>query len=349
MERRYKRSLRSITRMSTYQPQNILVTGGAGFIGSHFVDHMLQSDKTIQVINLDALTYAGKMENLELSINDPRHHFVHGNICDKELVSKLFAQYSIDTVVHFAAESHVDRSILRPEIFVKTNIEGTQCLLEVARKVWLEQNQWDREQCRFHMISTDEVFGSLQLDEPAFTEKSSYQPNSPYAASKAGADHLVRAYNHTYKLPVTISNCSNNYGPRQDNEKLIPTVIQACFQQKAIPVYGNGLNRRDWIHVIDHCRMVDWVIRNGVIGDSYNLGADCERTNIEVIQWICASMDELLPQEKPHAELIRFVHDRAGHDFRYAINSNKALKEGCVKPIYDFKNTLKQMIKSRIA
>lgn len=330
--------------MSGFNPKNVLVTGGAGFIGSHFVDLLLNTNNEATVINLDALTYAGKMENMEESLKNPRHHFVHGNICDKPLVESLFKKHNIDTVVHFAAESHVDRSIDGPEIFLQTNILGTQSLLEAARKYWLLEKKWNEAECRFHMISTDEVYGSLSLEDPAFTEESLYQPNSPYAASKAGSDHIVRAYAHTYYLPTTLSHCSNNYGPRQDKEKLIPKVIHCCKEQREIPVYGNGLNQRDWIHVIDHSRMVDWVVRQGKVGESYNLGANCEKSNIELIHMICSIFDELKPMDKPYSSLIKHVADRAGHDFRYAINSGKALSEGCEKPAFDLRSTLKEMI-----
>lgn len=325
-----------------YQPKNILVTGGAGFIGSHYVDLLLENAKA-NVINLDALTYAGKMENIAKANENSRHHFVHGNICDKELIDRLFTQFHIDTVVHFAAESHVDRSITGPELFIETNVLGTQSLLEVARQHW-QQRKLSPTECRFHMISTDEVYGSLSDEEPAFTELTRYQPNSPYAASKAAADHIVRAYYHTYKLPITLSNCSNNYGTRQDNEKLIPKVIQACLHQQTIPVYGTGANTRDWIHVIDHCRMVDWVVHHGQLGEGYNLGSQCERKNIDLIRYICKVFDELRPNHAPHDRLISFVTDRAGHDFRYAINPTKANSQGCPKPIYNLEDSLRDMI-----
>lgn len=330
----------------SYYPKNILVTGGAGFIGSHYVDLCIAKGNT--VVNLDALTYAGKMENMETVSQNPLHHFVHGNICDKKLVASLLEKYAIDTIVHFAAESHVDRSIQGPEIFLETNIMGTHVLLEAAKNYWIDQQKWNEKNCRFHMISTDEVFGSLNENDPAFTEKSQYQPNSPYSASKASADHLVRAYQHTYHLPTTLSHCSNNYGTRQDKEKLIPKIISICQQEKKIPVYGSGLNRRDWIHVIDHCNMVDWVVRQGKVGESYNLGAQCERTNLEVIHLICGIFDELKPRNTAYATLIEHVADRAGHDFRYAINSTKALSEGCPKAVYELESTLRNMIKEAL-
>jgi dTDP-glucose 4,6-dehydratase len=330
--------------MKTYMPQRILVTGGAGFIGSHYVDFMHDTYPNVEIVTLDALTYAGNKQNLAGVENSPRHTFVHGNILDKALVQNLLEKHNIDTIVHFAAESHVDRSISGPSIFVETNIVGTQCLLEVAREYWLNKKKLGPNQCRFHMISTDEVYGTLELEDPAFTEKNPYAPNSPYAASKASADHLVRAYATTFGLPITLSNCSNNYGPRQHNEKLIPTVMRACIEERAIPVYGTGLNRRDWIHVLDHCAMVDWVIRSGRLGESYNLGADCELTNLEIIKIICGLMDNLRPERQPHSQLISFVPDRAGHDFRYAINSAKALAEGCVKPKYTLSSALNEML-----
>jgi len=330
--------------MALYTPKTILVTGGAGFIGSHYVDHILEKYPSVKIITLDALTYAGSLENLNNAQKSPRHTFVHGNILDRALIQTLLEQHEIDTIVHFAAESHVDRSINGPAIFIETNVMGTHVLLEAAREFWLINKKWGQQQCRFHMISTDEVYGSLHEDEPAFTEQSAYKPSSPYAASKAAADHLVNAYAKTYGLPVTLSHCSNNYGPRQHTEKLIPTVIRSCMQKKAIPVYGNGLNRRDWIHVLDHCVMVDWIIHHGRIGESYNLGANCEWKNRDLIHLICKLMDKHHAEIQHHAQLITFVTDRAGHDFRYAINSQKAISEGCPMPQFTLESTLSDMI-----
>lgn len=332
--------------MQMFTPKKILVTGGAGFIGSHFIDYLLEQDPAVEIITLDALTYAANMENLATALISKRHTFIHGDILDELLVRTLLEEYNIDTIVHFAAESHVDKSIAQPNVFIRTNVLGTQVLLESARDFWLIRKKWNSKQCRFHMISTDEVYGSLNLDEPAFTEENSYNPSSPYAASKAGADHLVRAYAKTYGLPITISNCSNNYGPRQHSEKLIPMIIRACIEQNPIPVYGNGLQRRDWIHVLDHCAMVDWVIRYGHPNESYNLGAQRESTNIDLIFMLCSGMDELRIEGKPHSQQINYVTDRAGHDFRYAINPKKAFSQGCPLPKYLLENTLKDMLES---
>lgn len=332
--------------MHRFTPKKVLVTGGAGFIGSHFVDYLLKHDNLIEIITLDALTYAANMENLANAQASSRHTFIHGDILDELLVKTLLEEYNIDTIVHFAAESHVDRSINKPDIFIRTNVLGTQVLLEAARNFWLVHKKWDMKQCRFHMISTDEVYGSLDLNESPFTEESRYQPSSPYAASKASADHLVQAYAKTYGLPVSISNCSNNYGARQHSEKLIPMTIKACIQQNKIPVYGNGLQRRDWIHVLDHCAMINWVIREGQPNNNYNLGARYELTNIELINMLCRMADELCLQTGKHGKLINFVTDRAGHDFRYAIDAKKAFTQGCPLPEHSLENSLREMVKS---
>jgi dTDP-glucose 4,6-dehydratase len=311
----------------SYQAKKMLVTGGAGFIGSNYIRHMLGYDDELEIVNLDKLTYAGNKDNLVDLPNEKHHHFVEGDICDEELIAKLLREFDIDTIVHFAAESHVDRSITGPEAFVETNIIGTFTLLEEARKYWLQEKEWGDEQCRFHHISTDEVFGALTKTAPAFTEVTQYQPNSPYSASKAGSDHFVRAYQHTYGLPTTTTNCSNNYGPYQHTEKLLPTIIGACVKQVPIPVYGDGSNIRDWLYVGDHCEAIDLVIRRGRLGETYNVGGDCEVPNIDLVTRIVGLMDKHNPDNAPHDKLVTFVTDRPGHDWRYAINMNKIKSE----------------------
>lgn len=311
----------------SYQIRNLLVTGAAGFIGSNFVQMIIERYPEIKVVSLDKLTYAGNMANLAKVENASNHFFVQGDIADKELVSSLLKKYQIDTIVHFAAESHVDNSIKNPLVFLETNVLGTFTLLEMARQYWLDEKGWDDSSCRFHHVSTDEVYGSLNEHDPAFTERNPYQPNSPYSASKASSDHLVRAYHHTYHLPVTTSNCSNNYGPYQHEEKLIPTVINACINQKPIPVYGSGLNIRDWLYVKDHCEAIDLIISKGRVGEVYNIGGNNELANLSLIKYICQIMDDFLPKNAPHEMLISFVKDRKGHDKRYAINNNKINQE----------------------
>lgn len=309
--------------------RNLLITGGAGFIGANFVRYLLQADSAKQIVNLDALTYAGNLANLQEVANDPRHHFVQGNICDRALVTQLLRQHNIDTVVHFAAESHVDRSINEPEKFIETNVLGTQSLLAACREVWLVEKLLPLEQVRFHHISTDEVYGSLQPHEAAFSEKTPYAPNSPYAASKAASDHLVRAYHHTYGLPVTVTNCSNNYGPYQFPEKLIPLIILQALAGKPLPIYGDGQQIRDWLFVDDHCAAIQCVLDKGEVGATYNIGGANQTTNLEIVQHICALLDEFVPTSPhcPHASLITFVADRPGHDRRYAIDLTKIKTE----------------------
>jgi len=305
--------------------KNILITGGAGFIGSNFVRQLLKNEPDLQVINLDALTYAGSRANLEALPGEERHTFIQGDICDRAQVDDLLRQHEIDTIVHFAAESHVDRSILGPEQFIQTNIVGTFTLLEAAKDFWLRERKWISGQARFHHISTDEVFGSLAPDDPPFAETTPYQPNSPYAASKAASDHLVRAYHHTYGLPTTLTNCSNNYGPHQFPEKLIPLMILNALEGKPLPVYGDGQQIRDWLYVEDHCEAIALVLRQGRIGEDYNVGGDNQPTNLEIIQTLCNILDARLPASphKPHAQLIEYVTDRPGHDRRYAIDMRK--------------------------
>lgn len=330
---------------SLHTPTAMLVTGGAGFIGSNFVHWMLARDASVNIVTIDALTYAGKMENLEGLTDPSRHLFVHGDIADGSLVEALIRKHRIDTVVHFAAESHVDRSIEGPAAFVRTNVLGTQTILEACRRTWLDDGLAKSGRCRFHHVSTDEVYGSLGPNDPAFTEETRYAPNSPYSASKAGSDFLVRAYGHTYGLPVTMTNCSNNYGPRQHGEKFIPTVIRSCVEENPIPVYGDGSNVRDWLFVDDHCEAIDTVIRRGRVNEIYNIGGDCELSNIDLVRRICAAMDEIRPQGKPHARLISFVKDRPGHDWRYAIDSGKIASELGWRPKTKFGDGLERTLK----
>ena len=309
--------------------KNVLVTGGAGFIGSNFVRYLLRFEPDIQIINMDAFTYAGTLENLKGLLDPERHTLVEGDICDSELVKRLLKQYHIDTIVHFAAETHVDRSIIGPEQFIQTNVVGTYNLLEAARQVWLEGNVSETDEVRFHHISTDEVYGSLEPDDPPFSEITPYAPNSPYAASKAASDHLVRAYNHTYGLPVTITNCSNNYGPYQFPEKLIPLMILNALDGKPLPVYGDGKQIRDWLFVEDHCEAIWRVLQDGRTGQFYNVGGDTQPTNLEIVQALCAILDERFPEPPyaPHQNLIQHVTDRPGHDRRYAMNITKIKHE----------------------
>ena len=330
--------------MTPFVSRAMLVTGGAGFIGSNFVRHMLETDSRVRIVNLDALTYAGSLDNLRDLPGEGRHVFVRGDICERALIDRLLREHHIDTVVHFAAESHVDNSIGGPEVFVRTNVLGTFALLDAARQYWLQERGWDARQCRFHHISTDEVYGTLKADDPAFTEVTPYAPNSPYSASKAGSDHLVRAWFHTYGLPVTTSNCSNNYGPHQHGEKFIPTVIRSCLAQETIPVYGNGSNIRDWLYVGDHCHGIDAVIRRGGIGEVYNIGGRNEYSNLEVVKLICGIMDELVPQGAPHVRLISFVTDRPGHDWRYAIDSGKIWHRLGWRPQEGFESGLRKTV-----
>lgn len=320
------------------------MTGGAGFIGSNFVCHMLQTYPDLTIVNLDKLTYAASMDNLQEVAGLPRHIFVQGDINDRTLVNLLLRKYEVDSVVHFAAESHVDRSIEGPAAFVHTNILGTFTLLEAARQYWLQEKKLTSGQCRFHHISTDEVYGMLGPDDAPFSEHSPYLPNSPYSASKAGSDHLVRAYAHTYQLPVTLSNCSNNYGPKQHREKFIPTVIHACLNQKPIPIYGDGSNIRDWLYVEDHCRAIDRVLRQGRVGRSYNIGANNEWSNLELAQYLARCMDERRSNNHPHDRLIEYVKDRPGHDWRYAINDDRIKTELGWKPLCSFEEGIARTI-----
>ena len=325
-----------------HRPHNVLVTGGAGFIGCNFVRHLLATDPEVRIVNLDLLTYAGSLDNLRDLPDPARHTFVQGDIGDRALVDRLLREHQIDTIVHFAAESHVDRSITGPAAFVETNLLGTFTLLEAARTAWLDGKQ--AEHCRFHHISTDEVYGTLQRGDPPFTETTPYAPNSPYSASKAGSDHLARAYFHTYKLPVVTTNCSNNYGPFQHGEKFIPTVIRSCLRQQPIPVYGDGSNIRDWLYVEDHCRGIEAVIHRGRLGETYNIGGCNEWANINIVKKICALLDERRPEHAPHERLISFVTDRPGHDWRYAIDARKMDQELGWRPLETFETGIAKTV-----
>jgi dTDP-glucose 4,6-dehydratase len=309
--------------------RKVLVTGGAGFIGSNFVRFLLNAEPDVEIVTLDALTYAGRMENLAGLPDAGRHHFVQGDIADRALVEEIFRQHAIDTVVHFAAETHVDRSILGPDKFIQTNIVGTFTLLDTARKVWLGEKRLPLETVRFHHVSTDEVFGTLRPDEPAFRETTPYAPRSPYAASKASSDHLVRAYFTTYGLPISITNCSNNYGPYQFPEKLIPLMILNALSGKPLPVYGDGRQIRDWLYVDDHCQAILTVLKAGKPGETYCVGGDNQPTNLEIVRLICKILDELAPgsPHRPHDKLLQFVADRPGHDRRYDINITRIKSE----------------------
>jgi dTDP-glucose 4,6-dehydratase len=299
----------------------LLVTGGAGFIGSNFVLEAVRRGH--KVVNLDALTYAGNMDNLASLSGNAAHEFIHGSILDGALVGSLLAKHRPDAVVHFAAESHVDRSIVGPQAFVDTNIVGTFTLLEAALKHFRDLEEKERSGFRFLHVSTDEVYGSLGPDEAAFHEETPYRPNSPYSASKAASDHLVRAYFHTYGLPVVTTNCSNNYGPYQFPEKLIPLMIHNAIHGKSLPVYGDGQNVRDWLYVTDHCDAILTVLENGRLGETYNVGGLNEQKNLDVVKILCGILDELHVEGAPHERLITYVKDRPGHDRRYAIDCRK--------------------------
>jgi dTDP-glucose 4,6-dehydratase len=323
----------------------VLVTGGAGFIGSNFVlDWLARSDEP--VLNLDALTYAGNTENLQSLAGDGRHVFVHGDICDRALVDRLLATHRPRAIVHFAAESHVDRSIHGPAEFIRTNVEGTFTLLEAARAHWSALAAADREAFRFLHVSTDEVYGSLGKDDPAFRESDAYEPNSPYSASKAASDHLVRAWHHTYGLPVLTTNCSNNYGPFHFPEKLIPLMIVNALAGKPLPVYGDGQQVRDWLYVQDHCSAIREVLARGRLGETYNVGGWNEKPNLEIVHAVCALLDELSPHaEGPYARLIRHVTDRPGHDRRYAIDASKIERELGWRPAETFESGLRKTVR----
>lgn len=304
---------------------NILITGGAGFIGSNFIPYFLDKYEEYTLINLDLLTYAGDLGNLIECERNSRYKFIKGDICNRELIEFIFLEYDIKGVIHFAAESHVDNSIKNPEIFINTNVNGTYTLIDVARNYWLEKSFTYRKgyiNCRFHHISTDEVYGSLS-SVGLFTEETPYAPNSPYSASKASSDMIVRSYQETYGLNTVITNCSNNYGAKQHDEKLIPTVIRKALAGEPIPIYGDGENIRDWLYVLDHCKGIDLVYHNGTMGNVYNIGGRNEQSNLQIVDAICKVLDKKIPKEKSYKELITFVEDRDGHDRRYAIDATK--------------------------
>lgn len=317
--------------MKTY-----LVTGGAGFIGSNFVQYMLQKYQDVRILNLDKLTYAGNLENLASVKDDPRYTFIHADICDKAAVEKIFAENDVDYVVNFAAESHVDRSIREPEVFVKTNVEGTVCLLNAARNAWNLGGDDYKEGCKYLQVSTDEVYGSLGA-EGFFTETTPLCPHSPYSASKAAADMLVQAYFDTFRFPVNITRCSNNYGPYQFPEKLIPLMIHNAWMNKPLPVYGDGLQIRDWLHVLDHCAAIYTVLTKGKTGEIYNIGGNNEKTNLEIVRLILQELN------KPES-LITYVKDRPGHDRRYAIDNTKITTELGWAPVYTFEQGIHETI-----
>ena len=322
----------------------LLVTGGAGFIGSNFVLSTLAASGE-PIVNLDKLTYAGRKENLEPVAGDARHELVQGDICDRALVRRLLAERRPRAIVHFAAESHVDRSIEGPAEFIQTNVVGTFSLLEEARAWWGSLAGADKARFRFLQVSTDEVYGSLEAAAPAFTEAHSYEPNSPYAASKAAADHLVRAYHHTYGLPVLTTNCSNNYGPRQFPEKLIPLMITQALAGKPLPVYGDGQNVRDWLYVFDHCEAIRLVLEKGRSGETYNIGGGAEMRNLDLVQMLCTLLDKARPRAGgSYAKLIAMVKDRPGHDRRYAIDSAKIARELGWRPKESFETGLRKTV-----
>jgi dTDP-glucose 4,6-dehydratase len=327
----------------------LLVTGGAGFIGSNFVlDWIEQVGEP--VVNLDALTYAGNLQNLASLEGDARHVFVKGDICDRALIDRLLAEHRPRAIVHFAAESHVDRSIHGPGAFIRTNVEGTFTLLEAARAHWSRLEGAEREAFRFHHVSTDEVYGSLGADAPAFTETHPYEPNSPYSASKAASDHLVRAWHHTYGLPVLTTNCSNNYGPYHFPEKLIPLMIVNALAGKPLPVYGDGMNVRDWLYVRDHCSAIRTVLAQGRVGETYNVGGWNEKANIEIVRTVCALLDELKPDPAgSYSRLITYVKDRPGHDRRYAIDARKIERELGWRPAETFETGIRKTVQWYLA
>ncbi|MGA2049385.1 MAG: dTDP-glucose 4,6-dehydratase [Terracidiphilus sp.] len=325
---------------------SILVTGGAGFIGSNFVLNWVEATGRA-VVNLDLLSYAGNPENLSTLAGDARHLLVRGDICDAEFVGSLVREHQPKAIVHFAAESHVDRSIASPQAFIQTNVQGTFVLLEQAKAYWSDLSDGDRQAFRLLHVSTDEVYGTLGPDDPAFSETTAYAPNSPYAASKAASDHLVRAYYHTWGLPVLTTNCSNNYGPFQFPEKLIPLMILNALENKPLPVYGDGRNVRDWLFVDDHCSAIRAVLAKGRVGETYNIGGNSERANIDVVTTICDLVDEMRPRAAggSRRDLITYVKDRPGHDRRYAINATKISDELGWKPEAEFETGLRKTVR----
>ena len=324
----------------------ILVTGGSGFIGSNFIHYLINNTDYQRIINLDKLTYAGNNENLINIQQNIRYKFIKGDICDRQCIKKIFQDYSPNKIVHFAAESHVDRSIDGPKDFINTNIVGTSILLEESLSYYNKLKKLSKSSFKFHHISTDEVFGSLG-EKGSFAEDSPYDPSSPYSASKASSDHLVRAWHRTFGLPVTISNCSNNYGPYQFPEKLIPLMIINCLSNKSLPVYGKGENIRDWLYVEDHCKAINLILQEGAIGDTYNIGGNNEISNLNIVESICTILDKLKPSNsgKSYNQMISFVKDRPGHDFRYAINTTKIKKDLNWEPKETFDSGLIKTIK----
>ena len=310
--------------------KNILVTGGAGFIGANFVPYFIENNSDFHLVNLDLLTYAGNLDNVKEVENHPRYTFVQGDICDRNFVEELFQKFQFHDVIHFAAESHVDNSISGPEAFIKTNVLGTFNLLDTARKLWMSApNQYNVgfENSRFHHVSTDEVYGTLG-ETGLFEETTPYAPNSPYSASKAGSDMIVRSYFHTYGMNVVTTNCSNNYGPKQHDEKLIPTIIRKAIKGENIPIYGDGKNVRDWLYVLDHCKGIELAFKTGKSGETYNIGGRNERNNLYIVDAVCSILNELQPKsEGKYQDQITFVKDRPGHDLRYAIDASKIENE----------------------
>lgn len=329
-----------------FQERTLLVTGGAGFIGSNFIRILLEKDPSLSVVNFDSLTYAGNRSNLRDLGEGTHYRFVQGDIGDEELVGKLLNEHRVAAVVHFAAESHVDRSIDSPEPFFQTNVIGTLRLLNACRRYWMDLADSEKERFRFLHVSTDEVYGSLGPDEPGFHESRKYEPNSPYSASKAASDHIVRAFHHTYGFPAVTTNCSNNYGPYQFPEKLIPLMILNALEEKPLPIYGDGLNVRDWLYVGDHCRGIWEVLRKGELGETYNIGGRCEQTNLAVVDTLCEMLDELHPRESgaSYVDLKTFVRDRPGHDRRYAINCDRICKELGWEPEESFETGMRKTV-----
>ena len=331
--------------------QTILVTGGAGFIGSNFIPFFLKNNSEYHVVNLDLLTYAGDISNLKEVEKSDRYTFVEGDICDRNLVESLFDKYNFSGIIHFAAESHVDNSIKNPDVFVRTNVCGTFNLLDVAKNYWMDlSNVYKKgfEDCRFHHISTDEVYGTLGKTG-LFTEETPYAPNSPYSASKASSDFMVRSYYHTYGMNVITTNCSNNYGPKQHDEKLIPTIIRKAISGEQIPIYGDGTNIRDWLYVLDHCKGIEMVFKTGETGETYNIGGKNERDNLYIVDTICEILDTVIPKEKSYKEQISFVKDRPGHDFRYAIDASKIEESLGWKAEENFETGIKKTIEWYLA
>ncbi len=330
---------------TNYQPKRLLVTGGAGFIGTNFVYYWLQQYPDSRVVVLDSLTYAGTRSNLAGLDDNPSFRFVEDTILNQDKIEELLREEEIDTIVHFAAESHVDRSIYAPDAFFETNITGTHCMLKAAKKVWMDEGNLETHH-RFHHVSTDEVYGTLEATDPAFKETTAYQPTSPYAASKACSDHIVNSYYHTYGLQITISNCSNNYGPWQFPEKLIPLVISNMLEGKPIPIYGDGQQIRDWLYVDDHNRGIELILNQGRVGETYNIGGNNEQANMSLVNLLCDEMNARHPDSKyfPHESLITHVNDRPGHDRRYAVDTTKITTELGYRPVETFETGMKKTV-----